>query len=460
MAIATAIGCLLATMVSQTSSFAAETVRLITLDPGHFHAGLVQKFMYPQVSPVVHVYAPAGPDLEEHLKRIEGFNTRAQDPTHWEEQVYRGPDFLERMVREKAGNVVVLAGNNARKTEYIDRSVRAGFNVLADKPMAITPSGFALLRKAFARAQSKHLLIYDIMTERYEITSILQGELSRMPDLFGVVQKGTPEHPAVEMESVHHFFKDVAGKPLIRPAWFFDVRQQGESIPDVGTHLVDAVQGLCFPEQALDWKKDVKVYAAHRWTTTLTLEQFKRATGLEQYPDFFKKDIGADGALHIYANGDVSYTLRGIHAKVAALWRFEAPPGAGDTLYAAMHGTKATLVIQQGQEQHFRPELYVENTSGAPAADFERILRAKVAGLAAKWPGLDIKAAGDGWQLLIPDKYRVGHEQHFAQVTEKYLGFLAQGEMPAWEVPCMLTKYYTTTEAYRLSHATTGSAAK
>jgi hypothetical protein len=35
-------------------------VHLITLDPGHFHAALVQKSMYPQVCPIVHVYAPEG----------------------------------------------------------------------------------------------------------------------------------------------------------------------------------------------------------------------------------------------------------------------------------------------------------------------------------------------------------------------------------------------------------------
>ena len=30
-------------------------VKLITVDPGHFHAALVQKIMYDQVSPDVHV---------------------------------------------------------------------------------------------------------------------------------------------------------------------------------------------------------------------------------------------------------------------------------------------------------------------------------------------------------------------------------------------------------------------
>jgi len=432
---------------------ATNEVRLITLDPGHFHAGLVQKTMYPQVSPVVHVYAPAGPDLQEHLKRIEGFNTRADNPTHWEEKVYTGPDFLERMIQEKAGNVVVLAGNNARKTEYIDRSVSAGFNVLADKPMAITPANFELLRRAFAEAAQKKVLLYDIMTERYEITSMLQRELARMPDLFGTVQKGTAEQPAVVMESVHHFFKEVAGKPLIRPAWFFDVRQQGEAVPDVGTHLVDGVQWLCFPDQALDWQKDIKVLSARRWATTMTPAQFSRATGLERIPDNFKDDLGPDGSLNIFANGEVAYTLRGVHAKVSALWRFEAPPGAGDTLHALLRGTRANLLIEQGPEQHFKPSLYVENQSGASASEFEQKVRAAIARLDAKWPGVSVKPSAASWEIVIPDKYRTVHEQHFGQVTERFLQFLAEGKMPDWEVPNMIAKYYTTTEAYRLSHA-------
>jgi predicted dehydrogenase len=428
------------------------TVRLITLDPGHFHAGLVQKFMYPQVSPVVHVYAPEGPDVQEQLTRIEGFNTRSNDPTHWEEKVYTGPDFLERMISEKAGNVVVLAGNNARKTEYIDRAVSAGFNVLADKPMAITPADFDLLRQAFARAATNRVLLYDIMTERYEITSILQRELARMPELFGTIQKGTPAQPAVVMESVHHFFKEVAGKPLTRPAWFYDVRQQGESVPDVGTHLIDAVQWICFPDQALDWREDIKALSARRWATKLTPEQFKRSTGMDHYPDYFKNDIGSDGALSVFANGELTYTLRGVHARISALWRFEAPPGAGDTHYALLRGTRANLVIKQGAEQNYKPALYVENQSSALPAQFEQTVRAAVAKLTDTRPGVTAKPAGTAWEIIIPDKYRVSHEDHFGQVTERFLRYLAAGKMPDWEVPDMLAKYYTATEAYRLSH--------
>ncbi len=443
-------------MMSTTAGpAAAAEIQLMTLDPGHFHAALVQKFMYPQVSPVVHVYAPEGPDLQDHLKRIAGFNSRADNPTRWEEKVYTGPDYLERMVRDKAGNVVVIAGNNLRKTEYIDRSVQAGFNVLADKPMAITPAGFKLLRKTFERAAAKHVLLYDIMTERFEIASILQRELARVPEVFGTLQKGTAEEPAVVMESVHHFLKEVAGKPLIRPAWFFDPRQQGEAIPDVGTHLLDLVQWECFPEQVLDWKKDVKVRAAHRWPTKFTPEQFKRVTGLETYPEFLKKDVDAQGRLNVSANGDVIYTIRGVHAKVTARWDFGPAPGGGkDTHYSKLRGTRAVLTVKQGEAQHWEPTLYVQNSSNTPAAEFETALRRAVSKLCATWPGVDIKAGAGEWEIEIPPKYSVGHEAHFAQVTENFLRYVGDGRLPDWEVPGMLAKYYTSTEAYRLSQST------
>jgi predicted dehydrogenase len=385
------------------------------------------------------------------LQRIEGFNHRPDNPTHWDEKVYTGSDFLERMLREKAGNVVVLAGNNLRKTEYIDRSIRAGLNVLGDKPMAITPDGFKLLRSAFDNARKNKVLLYDIMTERFEIVSILERELARVPELFGTLEKGTSGEPAVVMESIHHFYKDVAGKPLIRPAWFFDVRQQGEAIPDVGTHLVDLVQWECFPDQAINWQKDIRVLNANRWATKMTPEQFKRVTGQDHYPDYLKKDVTPDGTLNVFQNGDVSYAIRGVHAKVTALWRFEAPPGAKDSHRSMLRGTRALLQIKQGPEQQFQATLYIENKSPRTPAQFEQVLRSAVAKLAATWPGLDVRPAGNLWQLVIPEKYNVGHETHFSQVTENFLHYLGGTPIPEWEVPNMLAKYYTTTEAYRLS---------
>ena len=425
-------------------------VRLITLDPAHFHASLVQKKMFPQVNPVVHVYSPGGPDLEQHLARIELFNTRADNPTHWQEKVYTGPDFLEKMIAEKAGNVVIISGNNAKKAHYILACVKAGLNVLADKPMAINPADSDLIERAFIEARRNGVFLLDIMTERHEITTILQRELSMQPTIFGTLDDGTPDNPSITKESVHHYFKEVAGKPLIRPPWFFDVKQQGEGIVDVTTHLVDLIQWECFPGQSLD-SHEAQVLYAKRWTTAITPEQFQRATKLADYPAYLKPCVGKDGAIHIYCNGDFIYSLRGVNAKVSVEWRFEAPPGTGDTHYSLMRGTKAALVIRQGKDQNYKPTLYVEKRTKLSDAEFERALRIAIGKINDRYPGIDITKCACGWEVVIPAQYKDGHEAHFAQVAERYLGFLAAGKMTEWEVPNMLTKYSTIMQAYHLS---------
>ncbi|WP_116813533.1 putative oxidoreductase C-terminal domain-containing protein [Steroidobacter cummioxidans] len=420
-------------------------VRLLTLDPGHFHASLVQKFMYEGVDPLVHVYAPKGDDVLEHMKRIEGFNKRADQPTNWRTELYTGPDYLQRMLKDRSGNVVVISGNNAHKAEYILSSIDTGFNVLADKPMAITPPDFEKLKQAFAVAEKKGTLLYDIMTERFEITSILQRELSQRAELFGSLQKGTPANPAISKESVHHFSKIVAGSPLKRPEWFFDVRQQGEGLVDVTTHLVDLVQWQAFPEQTLQ-PADAKVLTAKHSRTPITLEQFSTVTGATAFPDFLKPDV-RNGVLNVYANGEFTYRLRDVHALISVKWDFEAPPGAGDTHFSVMRGTKATLKIQQGAAQQFKPVLYIEGTKD------EAAVKSAIASLQSKYPGVDVRRDGNRWAVVVPEKYNVGHEAHFAQVTENFLKYLRSGKLPAWEVPNMLTKYSTIMQAYRLSRA-------
>ena len=446
--------CFAALMALGTRASAQTRYHIVTLDPGHFHAGLVQKYMYPDVDPVVRVYAPAGDDVQQHLDRIKAFNTRADDPTHWTEQVYTGPDYFERMLADVKGpgNIVVIAGNNARKTEYILKSVQAGLNVLGDKPMVVNASELAMLRKAFDVARQKHVLLYDIMTERNEITNTLQRELAMRPALFGTIQKGTPENPGIHMESVHFLSKQVSGVQLRRPEWFFDVEQEGEGLQDVGTHLVDLVQWEAFPDQALK-ESDVTVLSSRRWPIPITLAQYQKVTGAAQFPAFLQHDV-QDGTLRYFANGDATYRIKGVNVRVQATWDFEAPPGSGDQHHSVLRGTKATLEIRQGAEEKWKPTLYVMPApNGAPNA-VEAALRSVVADLQAKYPGVGMERAGDAWKITVPAKYDVGHEQHFAQVTNHYLSYLRSGTLPAWEVPNMLVKYATLAKAYELSHAT------
>lgn len=424
-------------------------VHLITLDPGHFHAALVQKKDNPQIAPAVHIYAPGGKELESHLALIKQYNERPEDPTHWDSKVYTGADFFEKMLSEKKGNVLVLAGNNRNKTGYISKGIEAGINVLADKPMAITSPDFNLLVEAFAHASQNGLLLYDIMTERSEITNLLQKEIMHLPAIFGELQSGTPEDPAIRIESVHYFFKQVSGKPLFRPAWFFDPTQQGEPVADVGTHLVDLVQWQAFPEKTIDYQQDIRILSSSWWPTPLTLEQFKAITQEEQFPAFLSQYVTGGGVLETHANGEVNYTLNGKHVKIIARWDYQAREG-GDTHNAIYKGSKANLEIRQGREEQFKPVLYIIPVKGV-GKDYAEKMKQSFLSLAEKYPGIALEEAKDGWKVVIPAAYNTGHEAHFGEVMDRYLDYLQNGNMPAWEVPNMIAKYYLTTRAVELA---------
>ena len=434
-------------------------MRLVVLDPGHFHAALLQKTMYPGVDATVHVYAEDGPDLADYLQKIDGYNARRENPTAWRTVVHSGADFLDRFSAERAGDVVVIAGNNRRKAEYITRAVDAGMHVLADKPMAIDAAGFESLRNAFAAALRRGVLLYDIMTERHEITTMLQKAFSRLPAVFGELSQGSEREPAVVKESVHHFSKQVSGAPIKRPAWFFDVAQQGEGLVDITTHLVDLVQWECFPAEILDFNRDIRILDAKRWPTEISPAQFAQVTRLPSYPAFLRKDVQPDGALHTYANGEILYRIKGVHTKVRVLWHFEAPAGAGDSHYSVMRGSQANLVIRQGAAEGYRPVLYVEPGAQVDAADFADAMQDALRALREDFPGVDAQRSGDAWRVLVPDAYHVGHEAHFAQVAEQFLAYVERGALPDWEVPNMIAKYETTTRALERARAATPSAA-
>ena len=425
-----------------------DNVKLMTLDPGHFHAALVQKTMYPQVDSILHVFAPEGPEVQDYLGKIEQYNSRAKNATTWKVNTNFGNDYLQQMIAQKPGNVMVVAGKNSKKIDYILEAVKAGLNVYADKPLVINPEGFEKLKEAFEVAEKKGVMIYDIMTERFESTTMMQKLFSTLPEVFGELVVGTPDEPAISKESVHHFFKYVSGNPLVRPAWFFDVNEEGEGIVDVTTHLVDLVQWEAFSEQIID-SSEVQMLRAKRWPTILTKEEFTKVTKLSDYPEYLEKDV-IDGRLHTFSNGEMIYKIKGKHAKVSVLWNYQAPEGTGDTHYSIMRGTKCNLIIRQGPEENFKPVLYLQPTIKEP---FDKMLKQamgkEVQGL---FPGTAAEKMPDGlWKINIPDKFKIGHEAHFAQVTENYLKYLEDSKLPEWEIPNMITKYYTTIAGYKMA---------
>jgi hypothetical protein len=89
------VSCVMQEEGNTKGTTAGSKVKLMILNPGHYHAALVQKSMYDQVAPDAYVYAPDGPEVHEYLKRIESFNDRSEDPTSWREEVYAGYDYFE-----------------------------------------------------------------------------------------------------------------------------------------------------------------------------------------------------------------------------------------------------------------------------------------------------------------------------------------------------------------------------
>jgi len=416
--------------------------RLIVLDPGHFHAALVQKDMYPWLARQVSVYAPLGPDVLDYMQRIALFNTRPENPTSWEIELRTGPDFFERMLRERPGNVVILTGRNRPKIDRILASVEAGLNVLADKPWIITSAEMPKLERALEEAEAKGLVAHDIMTERYEITSILQRELVNDEAVFGKLITGSDAEPGITARSVHHLMKVVAGVPLRRPAWFFDVAETGEGLADVGTHVVDLVQWTAFPDQKVDYKSDIRILGGRRWPTVIPQAEFQRVTGEPGFPQYLARSV-RDGKLDYFCNNSVHYTVRGVHIKLDIAWNWEAPPGTGDTYDATFRGTRARVEIRQGNAERYVPELYVAPQS----ADVLSAVRKKVEALQARYPGLAIEESGGEAHIMIPERFRVGHEAHFAQVTNKFAEyFRAPHSLPEWEKTNMLVKYFVTTK--------------
>src|SRR5262249_4915701 len=148
-------------------------------------------------------------------------------------------------------------------------------------------------------------------------------------------------------------------------AWFFDIRQQGEALTDVGTHLVDLAAWILFPDQAIHYQTDLAFHDARRWPTLLTRAEFSRVTGEPDFPAFLAGALDGE-RLAYYCNNRISYSLRGVHVRLNILWDYESAAG-GDTHHAVFRGSRSRVEVRQGVEQRHRPELYVVPSTPALA---------------------------------------------------------------------------------------------
>ena len=424
--------------------FAARTeLRLIEIDPGHSHAAALHTTMLPGFSAEAHVYAPLGSDLNEHLNRIAQFNHRLKDPTHWALKIYAGPDYLQRLREEPPGNVVVLSGRNEKKIDYIMEALQDGQNVLADKPWIIEAENFSRLEAALNLAGEKGLIAYDCMTQRFDKAYQLQRELVGDRDIFGEPVPGTPDAPSVRMENLHALLKVGSAGPNRRPAWYFDIRQQGEGIADVGTHLVDLVEWTLFADQAIDYRRDVRVLRAERSPLMLTREQFSRVTGETAWPEFLTSVV-KDDRLEYFTNSVAVFSIRGINVYLKVRWEYEAAPGAKDSYFAGYQGSRSRIELREGATEHYVPEVFVIPSPESRAAVLSK--------LKSRLPHFDFEQSGKDIHVIIPPRNRTPDDQYFPLLVERFLGYVHNPKtIPIWEKPNMIAKYYVTTKAVQLA---------
>jgi predicted dehydrogenase len=419
---------------------------LLFLEPGHFHAALLLKNANARISNDVHVYATHGSERDAFVALLDSFNRRADRPTSWQVHLHDAAtreQALERLIRERRGEAVVLAGRNARKIADMARLHGEDFAVLADKPWVTGPAALP----ALALTCHGSPLAMDIMPDRHELLARLRKRVTATAELFGEFAVDDPDGPAIEITSVHHLYKVVNGAPLRRPAWYYDVHEQGDGMVDVQSHLTDQAQWLVDAARAYDFERDVVLDTARLYSTPVPRDLFRDSTGEDDFPEALTPWL-RDGVLHYPCNSELRYRLCGVSVRQVADWGPREPAGGGDLHGAVVRGTRAVLEVEHGAHTDFVPQVYL---TPRPGIAFEATLTEAMAAWREEFPGLAVQAAGGRFRFMAPRDLHSTHESHFARELARFLDYLDAGAWPADLQPRMHTRYRLLAEACALS---------
>src|ERR1700746_2125723 len=141
------------------------------------------------------------------------------------------------------------AGSPSSRAATAARSI--GSSPHSKPACTCSPTSPRLSSPRICRGWEQQLVLADMMTGRHNTLVRLLQALRSDPEVFGDPVPGTGDEPGVVLSGVHYLRKVVAGLPNPRPAWYFDVAEQGEGLADTGVHLVDRVHKMLFHEQAL-----------------------------------------------------------------------------------------------------------------------------------------------------------------------------------------------------------------
>lgn len=412
---------------------------LLFLEPGHFHAALTLRVGHPRVSDSIVVYGRDSQERRDFLALVEQFNRRPTEPTRWRPHVVTADEPLSRLIADRRGDVVVLAGPTAGKARTIRRLHEAGFHVLADKPWLVGPGD----REHVRASLQGWPLAMEMMTGRHDVAAQLLKRLVDAPDVFGSFRADTA---AITHVSVHHLAKLVEGVPLRRPWWFFDARQQGSGAVDIPTHLVDQTQWLLEATGVRPGEVPA-LRGARVWPTRVPAETFAAITGQPGFPAGLQPFVEA-GALRHPCNAELEYRLGGVTARAISCWDVSPPPGGEDTYRAVALGTQADIRLEQSPGTGHRRRLYIEPGD----ASVTRALSERLEAWQGELPGLRAEPAGPGrLEVVIPAGRVTPHESHFTRVLDEFVRTIDERRWPAALAERTIAKYTLLAEAAALT---------
>ena len=396
--------------------------RALFYEPGHFHAALTLRTPNPRLAPDIHVYATPGPERDAFLTLVERFNTRADRPTHWRLHLHDGAHLLQRVVEEGHGDFVVVAGRNDTKLETMAYLTQAGLPVLADKPWLTESRQLPYL----AQVTTGPRVAMDLMTGPYSLRAQVIAQVIHTPELFGTFVTHEGPESAIELASVHHLYKQVNGRPLQRPGWYYDTAVQGDGVVDVQAHMVAQVQAWVLGEDGGEVERDIVLDSARCWTTPVPLDLFHDSTGLDTYPAALQPAVRG-GVLQYACNSEIRYRFRGIRVCQRAEWRQREPEGAGDLHWLTLRGSLCEVRLRQDEATGYHATLHLHPVAGMV---LEPILHRVLAQWQERFPGLACTPAAGGVRLRLPAALDQGHESHFALALNAFLDHLDHGVWP------------------------------
>jgi hypothetical protein len=121
-------------------------------------------------------------------------------------------------------------------------------------------------------------------------------------------------------------------------------------------------------------------------------------------------------------------------------------PG-GDRHFAQVRGSRSTIEVRNGV-------VSILPRRSSEVQEIGTILKEFVAGWAR---GASVEEMpGPAFRVQFPATLHVGHEEHFAQVAQRFLADLHNpATVPAWEDSYTLARYHITTRGLALAHGTT-----